>query len=389
MSDIYNTKRRLERILERIEKSNEISDENREILFGFNRELSVQNISMIRRDRQLGIMFNIVRERGLDLKNATVDELKDVVDWIHTNYSSAETIQTMKLTIRKIYQFIDELTEQGASPKRLKWMKTTIKKSKGISPEDLLTLEEIGSMLKFASSRRDKALIFVLYESGGRIGEIGGLRIKDISFDDNGARIKVSGKTGYRIIRIVLSAPYLLDWVNNHPNSGDRDSFIWVSKLGEQLCYSRLSSIIRQTANKAGIKKKVNPHNFRHSRATKICLSLPDAVMKSYFGWGQDSKMLGKYLHLSGKDNDDPILEMYGIKKAENNGDVLEDKRCLRCGKLGKFTDVHCSGCGAVLNEEVASNIIKKEQERANMDKLLNKLTEDPEILELIKKKLG
>jgi len=59
----------------------------------------------------------------------------------------------------------------------------------------------------------------------------------------------------------------------------------------EPMRYKSFANILKDLAKKAGIKKKVNPHNFRHSRATHLAGKLPEAVMKEFFGWAQSSKM--------------------------------------------------------------------------------------------------
>ena len=43
---------------------------------------------------------------------------------------------------------------------------------------------------------RDKAFIMTLWESGCRVGEILALRIRHVAFDEYGAILRVSGKTG-------------------------------------------------------------------------------------------------------------------------------------------------------------------------------------------------
>ncbi len=42
-------------------------------------------------------------------------------------------------------------------------------------------------MMNACMNSRDRAMIPLLYESGARIGEIGSMRVKDVSFDEYGA----------------------------------------------------------------------------------------------------------------------------------------------------------------------------------------------------------
>jgi site-specific recombinase XerC len=58
-------------------------------------------------------------------------------------------------------------------------------------------------MLDATLNMRDKALISLLYDSGCRISELLTMDRKDLGFDQYGAKITVSGKTGVRAVRIV------------------------------------------------------------------------------------------------------------------------------------------------------------------------------------------
>lgn len=69
-------------------------------------------------------------------------------------------------------------------------------------PESLLSEEQVAQLINVCRSRRDRAIIAVLYDSGCRIGEIRTMKIKSVSFDKYGARIHVKGKTGARSLRL-------------------------------------------------------------------------------------------------------------------------------------------------------------------------------------------
>ncbi|WP_240792460.1 hypothetical protein [Salarchaeum sp. JOR-1] len=52
------------------------------------------------------------------------------------------------------------------------------------------------------------------------------------------------------------------------------------------------------------LEKPVNPHHFRHSRATYLANYLTEAQMCEWFGWARGSRVPGRYVHLSGRDID-------------------------------------------------------------------------------------
>lgn len=97
------------------------------------------------------------------------------------------------------------------------------------SAEHMLTEEEIKKLIDFAPSVQEKALIATLYESGCRIGELIFLKIGHVKFDDHGAQLFVTGKTGLRRVRVVASVPYLIEWLNKHPLKDDSEAFFWTN----------------------------------------------------------------------------------------------------------------------------------------------------------------
>ena len=93
------------------------------------------------------------------------------------------------------------------------------------------------------------------------------------------------------------------------------------------LDYPAINKRLKEIAERTGIKKPVNPHNFRHSRATYLAKKLTEAQMCQYFDWVQGSKMPATCVHLSGRDLDDAILKIHGkISKEEEIKKEIEIK---------------------------------------------------------------
>lgn len=127
------------------------------------------------------------------------------------------TLDTYKATIKVFYKWLNGGENY---PDCIKWAKASRSKTHKL-PEDLLTPEEVKDLLQAVEHKRDKALIAVLWESGARIGEVGTLEIRHLSFDDFGCQAMLNGKTGQRRIRPVSSAPYLVEWLNQHPKRNE------------------------------------------------------------------------------------------------------------------------------------------------------------------------
>ena len=148
--------------------------------------------------------------------------------------------------------------------------------------------------------------------------------------------------------------------------------------------------MLRSVARRAGIRKRVNPHSFRHARATHLANHLTDAQMKEYFGWVQGSEMATVYIHLSGRDVDNALLtKVYGIEKPrDDEKDRFSPVQCSRCGRNNPPTFRFCGLCGAPLSEEAAVEIVQRESERARVDKVMDRLMDDAEFREFMMRKI-
>ena len=251
-------------------------------------------------------------------------------------------------------------------------------------------------MIKVADHPRDKAMVALLYESGFRIEELLTLCIKNIRFDEYGAKIMVrQGKTGMRLIRIVASVPFLSTWIENHPLSDNPDAPLWIGigtrNKNKCMCYDNAWYLLKKLLKRAGIKKRVHPHLFRHSRATYFKKKkFSSDQMCHYFGWVEGSKMPSRYTHLSGKDIEEDVLRINGIKiKDEEDNNKFISKPCPRCKESvspgGKF----CPRCGTPFDVEIAMEVEDKRGEMDNtMNALMNSLLKDPEIRKIVISKL-
>ncbi|MFZ5501120.1 MAG: tyrosine-type recombinase/integrase, partial [Candidatus Micrarchaeota archaeon] len=306
-----------------------------------------------------------------DFEDANRKDIEKILAKIEASELAAWTKRDYRVALKKFYRFLRGTDEY---PPEVSWIKTSIRNSKHLLPEGLLLEEDIEKLIRAALSARDKAFIAVLYESGARVGEILGMSIGQIEFLDVGAALMIHGKTGSRRIRIVSSVPYLAAWVNAHPNKGDKNAPLWVNmnyKGGGKLAhYAVIRKMLKATAARAGLKKKVNPHHFRHSRATYLATKWTDAQMKAYLGWEQSSDMPGTYVHLSGRNMDDAVLSLYNFNKKEEEKSRLEPKKCARCGLLNESTNERCSGCAAPLSLEAAALLVQKMDAEEKLHKL-------------------
>jgi integrase/recombinase XerD len=383
--DIHNYLGRLVAAERRLH--NPLSERNRELILEFEKKLISKGLSTPRIEKYVETLTKIGEILGKDFDAATKRDIEDLVFKIERSDRSPWTKHTYKVILKRFYRWLKGGDEEY--PEEVRWIKTTFKARDELLPEDLLTEEDVMRLAEACSNPRDKAFIITLYESGARIGEVGSMRIRDVSFEESYASLMLKGKTGARRVIVVAATPYLQTWIQNHPLRNDPDAPLWVN-IGtvnrfKAMSYPALAKILKVAAERAGLSKKVHPHKLRHSRATFLASKLTEAQMNQVFGWKQGSDMPSIYVHLSGRDLDDAILGVYGLRKVEEKEPKLKPKICPRCGTSNAIEARFCMKCGLALDVKAAQEI---EEARLKTDAIMNVLMKDADFRDLLLKKL-
>ena len=365
MKSIHHPDKSLERIMKKIEAF-EIP-ENKKILKEFYEECFSNDLSPTRVLFYMERLSRLSKMIKKDFSSLTKEDIKRIVGEINKNNGWSEwTKHDFKVALRKLYQWLDGYEwDSGEFPDRVKWIKTTVRKDRETKPI-ILTLEEVKDLIKATTNERDKALISLLYESGCRIGEILNMRIKDVVFDKYGIRIRVFGKTGERYVRIIASFRNLNDWLNKHPNRIDKESPLWTC-IGTRNKFNRIDyqvvrKILEQLKEKIGLKKRLHPHLFRHTRATHLASELKEPEQMVFFGW-RTSAMTRLYNHLNGGDIDRKMLRIYGKLPEEGKKEnEYKQKICPRCGNENPpEEDDFCEKCNFPLSQKGITELQKAE----------------------------
>ena len=377
--------------LRRVRDDSDICEENKKLIADFADKCFADGLSKTRICKITYTIRYLARYLGKPFPQATKLDIQGVVGKLERNERYSEwTKYDFKVIMRKFYKWVGGNDE--VYPDMVKWVKPKLKNMKRMLPDNLLTEDEVKRMAECADHPREKAFVFTLYESGCRIGEILSLRLRNVQFDEFGAILRVSGKTGDRRVRVVASAPLLASWMDIHPETSDPESPLWAGRAKrwskDNFGYQPALIRLKQMAERAGIKRRIYPHLFRHSRATALANKLTEAQMKEHFGWVQGSDMASIYVHLSGRDVDEALLKTYGINVGEEQKkeEPLKPKVCQRCKFTSSPISKFCQKCGTVLDAET---VYEMENERKNADNLMNELMKNEEVKSYILKKIA
>jgi len=253
-------------------------------------------------------------------------------------------------------------------------------------PTDMWTQEDDILFLKYCPSKRDRCYHAVSRDSSCRPHELLKIRIKDIVFKMVGnrqyAEILVNGKTGQRAIPLINSIPYLKDWIDDHPQSGNESAVLicgFGKSLGRPIRIESLNHIYQSykkelfpklldnpnvsADDKAKIrellKKPWNPYIRRHSALTEKSKILKEHVLRQHAGWSVNSNMHQKYIHYLGNESNEAILEVYGLKSKLQEIDKLKPVLCPNCNEQNKIDSKFCAKCRMVLSYDAYTQVIE------------------------------
>jgi integrase/recombinase XerD len=289
------------------------------------------------------------------------------------------------------------------------------RKEKSIyKPTDLWTEEDDSLFLKYCPSKRDRCYHMMSRDLSARPHEILGLKINDVIFKTNGtqqyAEVLVNGKTGTRHIPLFSSVPYIKDWLDSHPQRGNKNTYLIPSlttrnkNLGNKMKSHSLNGVYRKykmeffpsllkdpkvpEEDKEKInnllQKPFNPYIRRHSSLTEKSRILKFHTFHQHAGWTPGSQMHLKYTHYFGNESSEELLESYGIenrKDKKNPGALLRPKSCPNCNESNIPDSKFCSKCRMVLTYDAYNETMEDKQQKEDEITELKKRQERFELL--------
>ncbi|HRE38388.1 MAG TPA: site-specific tyrosine recombinase XerD [Chitinophagaceae bacterium] len=226
--------------------------------------------------RDLEHLTAYLQEKGI-LLNPSAIKLKDLqqfVKWIAELGMTATSQARIISGLRAFYKYCALEDISKTDPTIL----LEAPKLKRALP-DVLSFDEIESIiaqidLSKPEGGRNKAILETMYSCGLRVSEVVNLKISQLYLDLGFIRVLGKGDKE-RLIPIGSSAiKYITIYKNDirvhlTPKKGNED-VLFLNNRGSKLSRVMIFYIIKDLALKAGIKKTVSPHTFRHSFATHL-----------------------------------------------------------------------------------------------------------------------
>ena len=164
-----------------------------------------------------------------------------------------------------------------------------MKQTKIVMSDSYITEQDMKKLMNSCSTPMHRAYISMMYETGGRIREMTNLKIKDVNLTSKKPNIRVENCMGVRIIPLSDKSPYLIEWLDKHPdkNNPDADLWVFVDRLNHKrfVTLNHMIRMLRYTFKKAGLKKRVSFHVFRDTKALNLAKKNSSKKVCKVMGW--------------------------------------------------------------------------------------------------------
>ncbi len=376
--DLYHLDHKIKLALQRVKNDRQLTKGNKKKIREFYDYLLSEDLSkgrvgsLIDKARYIGVML------GKDYEEATEEDIRKMVAELSNRNYSEHTKSQMKVGIKQIWKWLRKTEDY---PKEVSWIKSGVRNYRLKMPEELYTEEDILQLIsKGCNNPMQKCLVAVLYETGGRVGEVCNIRMKHIRIDNGEGFVRLEGKTGTRENFVKFSIPYIKGWLSCHLGRGDPTTPLFVNRSGEQLTYSGVYHLLTYIFERAGLNKKFNPHMFRHSRASFLADNgFSEQQLCAVFGWRLGSIMPRIYCHMSNGATFDRMRKLYGLPtKDKIEESKLQPKKCEICGHLNEVGVETCIKCSNPLTLKKA---LEKKDSVGEAEKENKTLTEMVKIL--------
>ena len=224
------------------------------------------------------------------LKNYQID-LKQISEFLHSKNQDLYTADRLH-----IESFFMKLNSLGLSPSSLARKASTLRsyflfllktsvisispmidiKTPKLSKKlpNILSISDVDTLCNIDASssvsKRDRAIIEVMYSSALRLSELSSLNIDSVDTESKCVKVIGKGKKERILPLGAKASEALLDWTSARCDLRPVDNALFINKFGTRLSNRSIQNRINFWVKKQGLNCKISPHTLRHSCATHL-----------------------------------------------------------------------------------------------------------------------
>ena len=211
---------------------------------------------------------------SLSIENINVSIIESFIKYLFKSESSTYSQARIVSGLKSFFNYLLLEEKIDINPMELIDAPKLVRKL----PETL-SIQEIENIINAVDldskeGMRNKAILETLYSCGLRVSELVNLKVQNLFLDIG--FIKVLGKgMKERLVPIGTKAAecislYMNEYRKSINISEGFEGYLFINRRGKNLTRNMIFIIVKDLVKKAGLKKNISPHTFRHSFATHL-----------------------------------------------------------------------------------------------------------------------
>lgn len=262
--------------------------------------------------------FSLYAEKNLENSKPKAITYEDLQEYLILQSKQKISERTQARWISSIKSFFKYLLEEEIRDDN---PATLLEGPKlGLYLPDTLSVEDVERITKNINLStdlgvRNQCMVEVLYGCGLRVSELIELKISDINFKEGFLKVEGKGQK-VRYVPLAKYTSHLIKnyienvRINNKINKKYEDN-LFLNSRGSSMSRVIVFIIIKELADRAGIRKNISPHTFRHSFATHMLQNGADLRFIQEMLGHSSITTTEIYTHLNTEELRDTILKYH------------------------------------------------------------------------------
>ena len=237
-------------------------------------------------DRTLGYyqvtVEHLLKTVDVEVRKMTTDDLRSyLAEYQQINNCSKVTVDNIRRNLSSFFSWLEEEDYILKSPmRRIHKIKTKQQ------VKEIISDEMIEKMRDNCKTKRDLAIIDLLYSTGIRVGELVRLNISDIDFEERECVVYGKGDKERRVYFDAKAKLHLQTYIKSRTDDNPA-LFVTLDAPYDRLKISGVEIRMRELGRSLSIPK-IHPHKFRRTMATRaIDKGMPIEQVQKILGHSQ------------------------------------------------------------------------------------------------------